>query len=117
MDLNEKIVIYQKKLTDYLESLATEYNNSLGTQLEYQAIADTVRGHFQLLKLGWHERRYYHIVLLHFDVKPTGKVWIQLNDTEILIADELVKCGIPASDIVLGFKPEYMRPHTGYAAA
>ena len=54
---------------------------------------------------------------MHFDVKVDGKVWIQLNDTEMLVADEIVDRGIAKEDVVLGYKPDYMRPFTGFAAA
>ena len=38
------------------------------------------------------------------------------NTSDILIADEWVAAGIPKEDIVLGFQPDYVRPHTGFAA-
>ncbi len=117
MENSAKIARYQSIITDYLESLAGLYNHMPGLKLEYQVIADRERGHFQLVKLGWFDRRYTHMVLLHFDVKPDGKVWIQLNDTEMLVGEELSQRGIAHSDIVLGFKPEYVRPYTGFAVA
>lgn len=108
---------YSSILVQYLESLAAEYNAQPNRQLEYQALLDTERGHFQLLKLGWYNRQYIYNVLIHFDLKADGKVWIQLNDTEILIADQIVARGIAKEDVVLGYKPEYLRPYTGFAAA
>jgi hypothetical protein len=37
------------------------------------------------------------------------KVWIQRDFTEERVASELVELGVPKTDIVLGFKPPYMR--------
>ena len=46
-----------------------------------------------------------------------GKVWVQYDGTEDGITDELVKAGIPKTDIVLGFHEPEVRPYTGYAIA
>lgn len=108
---------YKAILSSYLEELAAQYNSQPNRHLEYQALIDIERGHFQLLKLGWYNRQYIYTVLVHFDVKVDGKVWIQLNDTEMLVADEIVDRGIAKEDVVLGYKPDYMRPFTGFAAA
>jgi hypothetical protein len=116
-NLEKKIAQHQVILIDYLESLARSRNELPTATLEYQVIADTKRNHFQLTRLGWHERKYSFLVLMHLDIKGDAKVWLQLNNTEILVGEELEKRGIPKAEIVIGFKPEYMRPHTGYAAA
>jgi hypothetical protein len=55
----------------------------------------------------------YGCVLL-LDIK-NGKIWIQQNGTEIGIADELVKLGVPKEDIVLAFHEPLMRQYTGFA--
>jgi len=44
-------------------------------------------------------------------------VWLLANNTDILVAQELLKPGIPASDIVIAFIPPYARQHSGFAAA
>lgn len=108
---------YTSILSAYLKELAADYNAQPNRQLEYQALIDIQGAHFQLLKLGWYNRQYIYSVLVHFDVKEDGKVWVQLNDTEILVADEIVKRGIAKEDVVLGYKPDYLRPYTGFAAA
>jgi hypothetical protein len=117
MEENLKKSQYVSILSKYLEELTVGYNAQPSRQLDYEAIIDVERGHFQLLKLGWYNRQYIYSVLVHFDVKEEGKVWIQLNDTEMLVADEIVQRGIAKEDIVLGYKPDYLRPYTGFAAA
>lgn len=116
-NMAEKIKRHQHILIDYLDSLARSRNESPTATLEYQVIADLQRNHFQLTRLGWHERKYYFMVLIHLDIRPDGKVWLQQNNTEILVAEELEERGISKTEIVIGFRPEYMRPHTGYAVA
>jgi hypothetical protein len=112
-----KIAKYQNILISYLDELALERNSALGRKLEYQAIADVVRNHFQLVRLGWIENKYFHFVLMHFDIKPDGKIWFQLNNTEIMVDQALLQRGVEKTDIVLGFQPEYARAQTDYAVS
>lgn len=44
-----------------------------------------------------------------------GKIWIQQNMTEIDLGEELVKRGVPKSEIVIGFFSPKMREYTEYA--
>ena len=46
-----------------------------------------------------------------------GKIWIQDDNTDYGVALDLERLGVPKSDIVLGFHPPEVRPHTEYAAA
>lgn len=116
-EVADKISQYEGILAEYLKMLAAQYGNYPDDDLQHLVITDQEHGHFQLTRTGWHDHRFYFMVLMHFDLKPDGKIWIQQNNTETLIAERLVEKGVSASDIVLGFRPEYMRPATGYAAA
>ena len=51
--------------------------------------------------------------MIHIDIID-GQVWIQANNTDRLIAEELVAAGIPAKSIVLGLQPSDVRPYTAY---
>jgi hypothetical protein len=46
-----------------------------------------------------------------------GKVWLQHNGTDLRIAQDLVRAGIPREHIVLGFHHPSRRPDTEFAAA
>jgi hypothetical protein len=112
----EKVKKYQSILVQYMEGMAQQRNGTASDSLEYQVIADQYRNHFQLVRLGWNKHKFNFLVLLHFDIHPqTGKIWIQQNNTEWLVADDLQKYGVPATDIVLGFKPEYIRAMGAFA--
>ena len=111
-----KIKKHQEALTKYLIGLANYYNNALGNDLTYQAVIDTQNNHFQLLKLGWADDKFYYRILMHFDIHPeTGNIWVQQNNTEILIDEDLEEYDIPKKHFVLGFRPASMRPHSKYA--
>jgi hypothetical protein len=107
---------YQKAILEILEEFAaTPFSNS--PTVEKQIIADLKRNRFQVIGFGWEKEDILaYSTFLHFEIK-NGKIWIQQNWTEILVATELVERGISKSDIVLGFVPEYARDATGYAVA
>jgi hypothetical protein len=85
---------------------------------ENEIIADLLRNHYQLIRIGWgKDDDFIHHTIFHFDIKPDGKVWIQANWTDIDVAQELVERGLEKSDIVIGFQPPRHRQYTGYAVA
>lgn len=65
---------------------------------------------------GWKADKYRFKVLFHLDI-INDKIWLQQNDTEFAIADELVEKGVPRTDIVLGFLAQHIRAHSGFATA
>lgn len=77
---------------------------------------DEEHHHFQLLSIGWHNNRFIYTIAFHFDIID-NKVWIQQNNTDVLIADELNEKEIPKEDIVLGFLSQDARAYSGFAMA
>jgi hypothetical protein len=112
--MDNKIEKYQKIIEEFL---TLEANDRQYPDIELQVVTDTKHNHYQLAEVGWDDKYYVYRILFHLDIKPDGKVWLAANNTDVLVAEELVKRGIPASDIVLGFQPPYVRPHTGFAVA
>lgn len=93
------------------EYAATPYANAPG--LEKMLIVDRENGHFQLVSTGWQKGAFSFDVLMHFDVR-NGKIWVMQNWTEEEVAEEFVRRGVPAQDIVLGFVPEEGRVYSGF---
>ncbi|MGB0931657.1 MAG: XisI protein [Chitinophagales bacterium] len=112
----EKITQYENTIIQLLEEYALLWNKNSNKNIETHVIADTKRKHYQLMQLGWDGYNYIHNCIFHFDIKD-GKIWLQENRTDILIAQELVEKGIPKSDIVLGLQPPDARPLTEYGVA
>jgi hypothetical protein len=81
-----------------------------------KAIYDDSAQSYLLMTLGWDRKTRVHGCLVHVDV-INGKVWVQRDETEDSITQELVAAGIPKNQIVLGFHPQDVRPYTGYAIA
>ncbi len=113
--MDQKVIKYQEMLTALLMKYADRFNQN-AKHIKTQPIIDTERNHFQLLRFGWDNNRYTFSVVFHFEIKD-GKIWLQENRTDILIAKELVELGIPHTDIVLGLQAPEDRIYTEYAAA
>ncbi len=71
---------------------------------------------YMLLKIDWQDKKHIHRSPIHMEVID-GKIWIQNDDTEDGVADDLLQAGVPQDDIVLGFHHPEKRPHTGFAVA
>ena len=113
----EKIERYQNLIVEILEEYAAVKPANM-VEYENQVLVDYEHNHYQLLTTGWNKKgQFIHLINFHFDIKPTGKIWLMANNTDVLIAQELVKKGVPKEDIVLGFQPPSLRPQTDYAIA
>ena len=80
-------------------------------------ITDTIHHHYQVTRTGWDDDMFDYLVVFHLQIKPTGKVWLLVNNTDLLVFDDLMEQGIPKSDLVIGFLPENLRQHSGFAVA
>lgn len=114
MDTKLKIEKYRKIILDYFQEKASIKAANL-PDCENVVVTDTLQNHYQLLTMGWNGSRYIYALSFHLDIAQDGKIWIRANWTDIDIADVLVKLGVPKSDIVIGFYPEYAREETEYA--
>jgi hypothetical protein len=106
-----------KSYSDIIKGLLNEYKQA-APHLETHIVTDNIHHHYQVLRMGWVDKDTLSMrIILYFQIKKDGKVWLMSNWTEDDVAEELVKRGIAKSDIVLGLLPEYTRVHTGYAVA
>ncbi|NET10270.1 MAG: XisI protein [Symploca sp. SIO2B6] len=103
---------------DVIRQLLTEQAHpyTYSDDVEPEIICDTEHDHYQLTYVGWEGDQRILSMILHFDIK-NGKIWVQYNGTELAIAQELMKKGVPASDIVLGFHTPFKRQFTQYAVS
>jgi hypothetical protein len=111
-----KIEQYQSYILGILNEYAQIKPVNLN-DVDNQVITDYAHHHYQLVSMGWDGKLFSYSVLFHFDIKPDGKIWIQANATDIDVAVELERQGVPKSDIVIGFQPPQYRTYTGYAVA
>lgn len=109
----DKVKSYQNIIVTLLEEYAA-IPPSYPTMLRDELIIDTQRNHFQLLTVGWEDDQFVHEAIFHLDIID-GKVWIQQNNSEAKLTDELIERGVLKSDIVLGFQHPAMRAYSGFA--
>jgi len=100
-----------RRLLDEYASYKPAYGN-----IDSEVIVDETQNHFQLMRVGWLNKKRVHGAIIHVDIIK-NKIWIQYDGTDRPIADELLKAGVPKDDIVLGFHPEYLRQYTGFAVS
>ena len=111
----DKTLKYQKAIL----SLLKEYDNFWGNTdgLKNHIIADKEKNDYVMLTMGWqNENHYEHLLCFHLEIKD-GKIWLHENNTEALIADELVEKGVAREDIILGFVEPEIRKYSGFAMA
>jgi hypothetical protein len=81
-----------------------------------ELVFDTVRDRYLVVSVGFDYRGVrVDACLVHIDIID-GKVWLQRDNTSDIVADQLIECGVPQSDIVLGFHPPDLRAVSGFAA-
>lgn len=86
------------------------------TDLKEIVLCDKEKHHYQLIRVGWTNPKSFNdsiVWLLH--IADNGKVWLLQNNTDNPVTDDLMRLGIPNTDIVLGFNPPQYRPYTSFA--
>ena len=107
---------YIERYRECIRTLLRKYGTpaSANEEVEAQVIEDVEHDHYQLVHVGWQNKRRVYGCVAHIDIR-NGKIWIQHDGTEIGMANELVEMGIPKDEIVLGFQAPYKQPYTGFA--
>ena len=93
----------------YIEEILHQYASRKPVnrpKLEYQLIIDEERLQFILLAVGWHNNDFIHNWIFHLQLKG-DKIWVYEDMTDPGIKVFLMEKGVPSSDIILGFLPEY----------
>jgi hypothetical protein len=112
----DQLTEYKKIVRSLMEHIAHIAPSS--KDVEVQKIIDDENGHYLMYSVGWEGMHWVYGSFVHIDVKDNGRIWLQHDGTDLHIAEELAKRGIPKSDIVIGFQPPHARPlMEGFATA
>ena len=96
----EEINFYKQAIKQLLSTYeALETNNS-----KVILLFDDARQSYMVVRVGWLGQKRIHLCLVHIDICE-NMVVVQANNTEDMIASELVYLGIPREKIQLGFLP------------
>lgn len=84
-----------------------------GNEVQSQTIFDLEKDRYMLISIGWMGVRRVHECIMHVNIIDS-QVWIEENNTDRSIAEELVAAGIPPKSIVLGVQQPELRAYTDY---
>ena len=112
--VSEKTVRYRQMIQDLLTRLAVIPN--LEPDVQDHVIFDRQNDSYAEIAEGWDGEERIHQIVAHLEI-INGKIWIQADNTDLVIAREMETSGVPRSDIVLGFRPASVRAESEYAAA
>ncbi len=105
------------KLTKYrqvIQAVLAEYaeGSPLGGEIESETVFYVVSDRYLLVDLGWNGQRRIYVCLIHLEIRE-GKIWIQRNQTDRSLTEDLLAKGVVKEDIVLGLQPPEVRQYTG----
>ncbi|MEM6318910.1 MAG: element excision factor XisI family protein [Bacteroidota bacterium] len=106
---------YQRKLKEIMQVLYQELRTEKDDRRNL--ILDDATGQYLLLSNHWKADVRYYGIVIHLELKPDGKIWLQYDGTDLIVGQYLLDAGIPKSDIVLGFHAPIRRIDTGFAVA
>jgi hypothetical protein len=110
----DKLIKYQNIIVNILNCyLKIKYAN---VNLKNRPAYDHEHQQYLIISEGWQDDKHFHSCLIHIEI-INDKIWIQCDNTENGIANELVSAGIPHEDIILGFHEPNIRKYTGFAVA
>lgn len=115
----EKALNYPAIICRTLEKYRNLFDTATGLntqKIEPETVFDIQNNHFQLLLKGWSGYKHIFKIAFHLDI-INDKIWLQQNNTELDIVDELICKGVPKTDIVLGFIAPNNRQYTDFAVA
>jgi hypothetical protein len=112
----ERITLLQNKIHEAIEDYLKELRQPINKDIEFMAIEDTHKNHYQIIAMGWEGYNRIFNLLFHLDIIG-DKIWVQEDKMEHSIAERLVEKGISKKEIVLAYFPDYHRAHTEYAVS
>ncbi|MDB9311899.1 XisI protein [Spirulina sp. CS-785/01] len=110
--MDRQLERYQTIAREIVDDYA-RYEPSRG-EIKLQAIADG--DCYLLISFGWNGDRRVHSTILHLRVVE-GKFWVERDETEEGITQDLLDRGVPKEDIVLAFYHPEDRKLTEFAIA
>ncbi|USR91170.1 XisI protein [Phormidium yuhuli AB48] len=103
------------KYREIIQKLLTEYSTGspvLGGEIESETVFDLKADRYLVVDLGWNGTGRIYNCLIHLEIR-SGKIWIQRNQTDCSLTDELLSQGVEREDIILGLQPPELRKYTG----
>jgi hypothetical protein len=109
----EKLSRYRQAITRVLSDLAEA---STGDDTEILPLFDTVNDNYLLVAAGWRGIQRTHHIIAHLRLH-NGKIWVEADNTDAEIVQQLLDSGISKAEIVLAFYSPQKRQYTEFAVA
>lgn len=104
----DKLNHYRQTIQDLLTEKAQ--HKPIGGDIEPETVFDPTTDRYLLIHLGWNDQQRIYYCVLHLEIRDQ-KIWIQQNQTDSSITQELIEKGIPPHDIISGLQPAYIREY------
>lgn len=109
----ETVSRYRHAITRVLTDLAEA---SVQDDVEVVSLFDTTHDQYLLIDMGWRGVQRIHHIIVHLRIN-NGKIWVEADNTDAEIVQQLLDAGIAKTEIVLAFYSPQKRPLTEFAAA
>ncbi len=110
----DRLTTYKALVKQIICSLAKDVPYIEGVRTEL--VIDDVKGHYELLEVGWQDTRRVHGLVIHCDIM-NDKIYVEHDGTSEGVVDMLLEKGVPHKDIVVGFHAPDLRKYTPFAQA
>lgn len=104
----------QTLLKHYYDLSQNQPSSHTKTAIAENLILDAERDQYLWLRSGWDNNKRVQHIILYFRIE-NGKVWVETDNTDLCVVDDLIAANIPQQDIVLGFHHPSKRPLTQFA--
>ena len=109
----ETLSRYRQVIISVLSDLAEASGRDT---VEILSLFDSAHDNYLLLDVGWDGVRRIHHIVAHLRIH-NNKIWVEADNTDALIVQQLLDAGIPKQSIVLAFHSPQKRPLTEFAVA
>ncbi len=113
----EKVKKYKKLTFTILNEIYQDLLNNPNKTVKPHIIKDDTSGHFLLYLDGWKGARRMYGCFVHIQITEEGKIFLNLDNTDMEIGRKLLDNGVSKNDLVLAFISPSRRADTGYAVA
>ena len=114
----DRVAAARAALDGIMRRVGAHLGNGPARGVETVVLTDGEHDQYGLFRFGWQPGTGKRVSNTLFLARiKDGKVWIEEDNTDLTLADELLRAGIPREDIVLAFHPPEMRHLTEFAVA
>jgi hypothetical protein len=98
----DRLKRYRGLVKDHIRRVAELVHRNQEPEVQTFCIFDDDRDQYLLLRTGWDGNRRIRGISIYVRLHA-GKIWVEEDRTDDGIVNALLKTGVPASDLVLGF--------------